>query len=104
MGLVSQAVKTGVTDSGTGSGNAAELSGAENVGGIRTLIGVYWDSSGAATLTVEAKIDGAWETFDTVSISSADDNVEIYETPYDEMRAYLDQNRNKVTLTAKGVS
>jgi hypothetical protein len=104
MGLVSQAAKKETTDDGTGSNNAAELSGEDALGGVSTLLGVYWDTSGSAMLTVEAKIDGSWETFDTVSISSADDNVEVYETPYDEMRAFLDQNRNTVVVTAKGVS
>lgn len=100
MGLVSQAALDESTDSGVGSANAAELT----IGGVRKLVGVHWESTGAATLNVEVMIDGSWETFDTVAISAAGSDIEVYEVPYDDIRAYLDANRTKVVVTSGGVS
>ncbi len=97
--LASGATTIEATDSGTGAANVAEFT----FNPIRTLLGIYWAATGSATLTVEVKLDGAWETFDTLSVSSGS-NIEVYEVPYDEVRAHLDQNRTKVVITSGGVS
>lgn len=90
------------TDSGTGSANAAELSKSTTPLMPDEPFAVFWDTSGAATLTIEVKVDGSWETLQSKSISSADDGIEVHEVPYTEARAHLNQARNKVVIT--GVS
>lgn len=94
--------KVEVTDSGTGSSNAASLSGSNAVkpGAVTAF---HWDTSGSATLTIEAFVDGSWETVQSKSISAADDGIEAHELPYTELRAYLDQARNAVVATGVGL-
>lgn len=88
-------------DSGTGSGNAAKLT----LGPLRRLVDLHVDTSGAATLTVEVSTDGTnWRTFDTVSYSSATQEVEQYDVAWEYVRAYLDSNRNLIEASAKGVN
>jgi hypothetical protein len=89
-------------DSGTGSGNAAEAT----LGPLRSAVNVHVDTSGAATLTVEVSPDGgtSWLQYDTVQYSAATTQVEAYaDVAFADVRAYLDQNRNGVTLASKGV-
>jgi hypothetical protein len=89
-------------DSGVGSANAATAT----LGPLRSSVNVHVDTSGAATLTVEVSPDGgtSWLQFDTVDYSSATTEVEAYpEVAFADVRAYLDTNRNGVTLASKGV-
>jgi hypothetical protein len=90
------------TDSGTGSANAAELDlGAD---GGRTPVDVFADTSGDATLTVEVSKDGAiWRTYNTYDRTGATARVDPIDTAYRHIRAYLNQNRNQVEISAKGV-
>lgn len=90
------------SDSGAGSSNAAGL----GLGALRRTINVHVDTSGAATLTIEVyDPDGEqWLEFDTIDYSSATVQTEIYShVAWPRVRAYLDANRNAVTLGAKGV-
>jgi hypothetical protein len=99
-----QADATAITaeDTGVGSANAATAT----LGPLRSSVNVHVDTSGAATLTVEVSPDGgtSWLQFDTVNYSSATTEVEAYpEVAFADVRAYLDTNRNGVTLASKGV-
>jgi hypothetical protein len=100
VGIDGSAAKS-VTDDGTGAANAAELS----LGDHRQLVDIHADVSGSATLTVEVSVDGGstWLGFDTVDYSSAGDYAEGYSVAFGDVRAYLNQNRNGVTVAAKGV-
>lgn len=88
------------TDSGTGGPNAAAVT----LGPDRTLLDVHVDTSGSATLTVEVSTDGGgtWLTFHTQDYASATTEVEQFRCAFDDVRAHLDQNRNGVTISAKG--
>jgi hypothetical protein len=89
-------------DSGTGAANAAQAT----LGPLRSAVNVHIDTSGAATLTVEVSPDGgtSWLQFDTVQYSAATTQVEAYaDVAFADVRAYLDTNRNGVTLASKGV-
>ncbi|WP_459194710.1 hypothetical protein [Halosimplex sp. J119] len=89
------------TDSGTGSGNAAEL----DLGALRSAFDVFVDTTGSATLTVQVSTDGqTWRTFETINYSSDTEMIEQFETSYQHVRAYLDQARNVVEMSAKGVA
>lgn len=88
------------TDSGTGAANAATLT----LGNYRQSANIIVDTSGTATLTVEIYVDGVWETFYETTYDSAVGMAEIFpHVASDQIRAYLDQNRNDVTIIAKGV-
>jgi len=88
------------SDSGTGSGNAAQL----DLGPIRSSVDVHVDTSGAATLTVEVSTDGNnWRTYQTVDYGSGTATVEHFNTASGQIRAYLDSNRNLVEMSAKGL-
>lgn len=87
-------------DSGTGAGNAAFV----QLGEHRKTVDIHVDTNGSATLTVEVTPDGnTFRELDTVSYSSATQEIEQYSTAYEGIRAYLNQNRNLVEVSAKGV-
>jgi hypothetical protein len=87
------------TDSGTGSANAARVT----LGSLRRRVDIHADTSGAATLTVEVSVDDqAWLEYETVEYSSATVEVEAFDVAFEYVRAYLDQNRNGITMSAKG--
>ena len=99
MGLLSQSTPKHDQDSGTGSGNAAEL----QLGATRSVVDIHVDTSGDATLTVEVSTDGStWRRLDTVSYTGASQYIEQYDTAYPHIRAYLNQNRTLVEMAAKG--
>lgn len=91
------------TDSGTGSASAAQLDlGTE---GGRVPVDVAYDTSGSADLTVEVSSDGSnWHEIDgTPSPTAAENFVFQTDTAFRYVRAYLNQNRNEVEISAKGV-
>lgn len=91
-------VKT-ATDSGTGSANAAEIT----LGPIRRRVDIHTETSGSATLTVEVSTDGStWLEYETISYSSAIVEVEAFDIAFEYVRAYLNQSRNGITMSAKG--
>ena len=83
----------------TGAGNAASLS----LGHYRNKVDILADVNGSATVTVEVQ-DGAgtWVPFDTFSVSSPGDTLQV-ETVADDIRAYADQNLDRLELASKGV-
>lgn len=87
------------SDSGTGAANAARVT----LGSLRRRADIHVDTSGAATLTVEVSVDDQnWLKYETVSYSSATVEVEAFDVAFEYVRAYLDQNRNGITMSAKG--
>lgn len=87
------------TDSGTGSSNAAEIT----LGPIRRRVDIHTDTSGSSTLTVEVSTDGStWLEYETISYSSAIVEVEAFDIAFEYVRAYLNQSRNGITMSAKG--
>ena len=87
------------TDSAAGSGNAAEV----DLGDLRGEASIHYDTSGSATLTVEVSTDGTnWRELDTHTVGSADNGIRHYKTAYQHIRAYLNQNRNLVEISARG--
>lgn len=87
------------TDTGTGSSNAARVT----LGSLRRRVDIHADTSGAATLTVEVSVDDqTWLEYETVDYSSATVEVEAFDVAFEYVRAYLDQNRNGITMSAKG--
>lgn len=88
-------------DSGTGSNNAAEL----DLQPLRRGVDIHVDTSGDATLTVDVAAEGSnYRQLDTVSYSGASQEIEQYDIVWDRVRAHLNQNRNLVELSSKGVS
>jgi len=88
------------TDSGTGSANAASI----QLGSLRKRADIHVDTSGSATLTVEVSTDGStWLEFETVDYSAATVEVEAFDVAFEHVRSYLDQNRNGITMSAKGI-
>lgn len=88
-------------DSGTGSGNAAQL----DLGEPRQQVEIHVDTSGAANLTVEVSADGSnWRTYDEVSYADANQEVRDYNTSFQHIRAYLDSSRNLIEMSSKGSS
>lgn len=88
------------TDDGTGMGNAAKL----DLGGHRDNADIHVDTTGDATLTVEvSKNNTDWRELDTISYSGDSQQIEQYNTQYRYIRAYLNQNRNLVEISAKEV-
>jgi len=97
----SDTVPVTAVDSGIGSGNAASV----DLGSLRSDVDIHVDTSGDATLTVEVSKDGGtWRTFEELSYTGASEGMEQFTTTYKHMRAYLDQNRNLVEISAKGVN
>lgn len=93
--------KSPITNSTTANGasNAAQLDLA-----TRTLAEVYYDVSGAATITVEVSTDGAtWREHQTYSAGSAETGFLSVETGYQHVRAYADTATNTVEIASKGV-
>lgn len=87
------------TDRATGAPNAAQL----DLGRSRRRTDIHVDTSGPATLAVEVNVGGGdWLEYDTVSYSSATTEVEAFDIAFKLVRAYLDQNRNGITMSAKG--
>jgi hypothetical protein len=92
-----------VIDSGTGAANAAQLDlGTE---GGRVPVDIAYDTTGSADLTVEVSSDGSnWHELEgTPAPSSAVNLVYQTDTAFRYVRAYLDQNRTEVEISAKGV-
>lgn len=88
------------TDSGTGAANAASI----QLGDVRQRADIHVDTSGSATLTVEASTDGStWLEYETLSYSSPTVEVEAFDLAFEYVRAYLNQNRNGITMSAKGI-
>jgi len=90
-------------DSGTGSANAAQL----DLGDLRQSFDIHVDTSGDATLTVEVstsgKFSGEERTFASISYTGASQEIEQFETKYQHIRAFLDQNRTLVEIAARGM-
>jgi hypothetical protein len=68
-------------------------------------VDVAYDTSGAASLTVEVSSDASnWHALEgTPSPDSAVNLVYPTDTAFRYVRAYLDQNRNEVEISAKGI-
>lgn len=90
-------ILTGST-TGIGSGNAAQIQMTER----ESLVDVFVDVSGAATLTVEVSKDGSnWLSFDSKSYSAAAEETRQYQTAFEYIRAYVDANITKIVVSAK---
>jgi len=85
--------------SATGSGSAAML----DLGALRKDVDLYYDTSGAAKITIEVRQDGGtWRQFQTISPSAAETDVAQIDTAYEQVRAYIDANVNTLELVSKG--
>jgi hypothetical protein len=88
------------SDSGAGSSNAATL----DLGDFRKDFDVFVDTTGDATLTVEVSEDGGttWRQYDSISYNGSSEEVEQFDTAFQHVRAYLNQNRNEVVVVSRG--
>jgi hypothetical protein len=88
------------TASGTTESNAAVV----DLGSTTKDFDVFYDTSGAATITIEVSKDNAtWRQLQQIQPSSADSDIAQFDTSYRYVRAYIDQNRNALEISAKGV-
>jgi hypothetical protein len=88
------------TASGTTESNAAVV----DLGSTTKDFDVFYDTSGAATITIEVSKDNAtWRPLQQIQPSSADSDIAQFDTSYRYVRAYIDQNRNALEISAKGV-
>lgn len=82
---------------GAGENNAAEL----DMGALRSIFDVFVDTSGEATLTVEVSSDGeTWRPHDSIDYAGDTDEMEQFDTAFQHVRAYLDQNHTTVEISA----
>lgn len=88
------------TTTGTGSANAASV----DLGQYIRHFSINFDSSGSSSLTVEVSTDNSsWRSFDSQSFSSANQDIYEYNTAFRYVRAYVDQNINRVEISARGI-
>lgn len=91
------------TTSSTGSSNAARI----NVSQGRTTASLGWDVSGSASISVEVSHDGStWfdRTHDVITSQpgSSETKAETFQTGFQHIRVYVDQNINTLAISAKG--
>lgn len=91
---------TSSSAAGTGQANAAQISVPD---GCRTVT-IGYETSGAATITVEVSPDGGttWYPLTSFSPGSAATNADTVETGFDDVRAYIDANLTSLHIGAKG--
>lgn len=87
------------TTTSTGSGSAAQL----DLGDNRKDVDVFYDTSGSATVTIEVSKNASdWRQFNAENPTSAKKELIQMDTSYRHVRAYADQNLNRIELSSKG--
>ena len=82
-----------------GASNAAQLA----LGPHRKAVDVFYDVSGAATVSLEVSTDGAtWRQLHAEALDAAGSDILQFETAYQYIRAYADQNLNTLEIASKG--
>lgn len=90
---------TSSSTTATGAGSAAQI----DAGGL-SEVEVLYDTSGAATITVETSTDGNnWYERATFSPGGATQTAQLVTTGARYVRAYIDSNVNRLEVSAKGV-
>jgi len=92
------------TTTATGAGSAAQILAT----GGRTQVSIGYDTSGAATISVEVSDDGSkWfdRTDDVIPSQpgSATKRAETFQTGFRYVRAYADSSLNELLISAKGL-
>lgn len=89
-------------DNGTttaGSANAADL----DLGSHRKDVDVFYDLSGAATVTIEVSTDDTnWRQFEQFTTSGAESDVLQFSTAFRYVRVYADANLTRIEMSSKG--
>lgn len=84
------------TDPGIGDAAVVEL------GPLRRLVDIHFDTNGTSTMTVEVSNDGhEWHQFDTQDLTDDQDIFQL-DVPWEWIRAHADQNVDKIEITSQG--
>ncbi|WIV67555.1 hypothetical protein [Natrialbaceae archaeon AArc-T1-2] len=82
-----------------GKADAASI----DLGPHRKDVDVYYDVTGAATVTIEVSADGdTWRELREISTDDAETSVVSVSTSYQHVRAYADENLETIEIASKG--